>query len=354
MKIMQIIYSYDLGGIEKVSLLLSKYFADNKVNNSIVTLSKSENINWCDTQKKIARKTSNLIDLSSYKRIVKLTKLIKLIIKEKPEILIIHHEKNTIRIILPALIVGCKIVQVQHNTKINDSFVHRHIVKYFVSRYIGVSSDVSIKLITKLHIPSKKVETITNGIDIASYSSKYERINECLTIVSAGRFCEQKNYINLAKGFLGFLKVCQVPVKIIMAGSGPLYDDVKDMVNQYDQIILPGSVSNMPEFFQSADIYVSFSLYEGFSLTLLEAMASSCAVLTSITSGSSELIVDEQNGYLINQNDQDALISRLLLLTTDVNIRNKIGKSGKESIYSYDFSRTGNEYMTLFRKITNA
>ena len=83
------------------------------------------------------------------------------------------------------------------------------------------------------------------------------------------------------------------------------------------------------------DIFVLSSLSEGFSNSLLEAMAAKKAVVATDVGGNAEALVHKESGILIPARDADALARSISKLIEDENLRKELGEKARERIEKY-------------------
>jgi glycosyltransferase involved in cell wall biosynthesis len=125
------------------------------------------------------------------------------------------------------------------------------------------------------------VEVIPNGIDFDYISSK-PPINGGCDVLYAGRLIEDKNIDLLIDSF----DQCDTDACLTIVGDGPAADQLHNHAAQStvtDQIEFVGFLEEYDDviaYMRAADIFVSPSIREGFGLTLLEAMAAGCTVIT--------------------------------------------------------------------------
>ena len=100
---------------------------------------------------------------------------------------------------------------------------------------------------------------------------------------------------------------------------------------------LEGDDSQLEKLYREASLYVSVSLFEGFGLTVLEAMASSCPVITSNINSLSEVSGDA--AILINPEDVDKLSAKIVLLCTNKKIREKMIKKGLKRAKKFNWEK---------------
>ncbi|MDX1359437.1 MAG: glycosyltransferase family 4 protein [Clostridia bacterium] len=345
MKIVQIVYSLDMGGIEEFAVNFASSLAADGIDSTIINLSIGRDREWCDNKiAKVRKNGSELIDISALPRIGKFFKLNFILLRLKPDFVIIHHESNTMKVI-PAYILGTlKIIQIQHNTKINCIRAHK-LLKHAISVYVAVSDDVGNALAELVGIRNNRIEVINNGINAVDFPG-FTKHDGPVVVLAAGRFEKQKNFIVLSEILIDVLQEAD-GAEAVIAGSGGEHDKVREMTKGFPNIELPGNVADMKELYEQADIYISYSIHEGFSIALLEAMASGCAVLSTATSGAKDIIENGVNGILFDINDRGAFADELKVLLADRNKIAKLGKAAAESAKNYDFSVTYGKYMDL-------
>jgi glycosyltransferase involved in cell wall biosynthesis len=102
--------------------------------------------------------------------------------------------------------------------------------------------------------------------------------------------------------------------------------------------------------YESHDIFVLPSLFEGMPLSLAEAMAVGLAVVTTATCGMRELVKHRENGLLVPPRDASALASAILELVRDPALRHRLGNEGRATIREWTWARIGDEFLRLFKR----
>ena len=105
--------------------------------------------------------------------------------------------------------------------------------------------------------------------------------------------------------------------------SGELQKLVESKGLQKDILFL-GWRSDVPVLLHLSDIYVASSKSEGLGLNLIEAMACNIPVVATKNRGHLEIVKHEQNGFLVDINDSEAMADYVLQLHGDAELRNKI------------------------------
>lgn len=111
-------------------------------------------------------------------------------------------------------------------------------------------------------------------------------------------------------------------------------------------------VKNINDKYLEASILVMTSRTEGFGMVLVEAMASGLpCVAYDCPVGPRSIIVNNENGFLIEDGDIDSFVQKIELLIEDENFRISMGKNAKDSISKYDIESIMQQWKSLFEEL---
>ncbi|MBA7629072.1 D-inositol-3-phosphate glycosyltransferase [subsurface metagenome] len=118
---------------------------------------------------------------------------------------------------------------------------------------------------------------------------------------------------------------------VLLIGSGPLESKIKKLVNKLnlkDVVKLVGFVNNceMPYYLSAADVYVSTSISDGTSLSLLEAFACGLPAIVTKVPAVLEWVNNHKNGIVIEQEDESGFVQETSILLDDRNKRKEMGE----------------------------
>ena len=142
---------------------------------------------------------------------------------------------------------------------------------------------------------------------------KYTTINSGeIVILYCGRLNKVKGLDLLLKGFFEFLKANSYS-RLIIVGEGQEKHNLQNLSRELQidsKVEFLGFVDydRLPEIHQMSDIFVMTSIREGLSVSLLEAMASGLAIVSTDNVGAKEVIVDGYNGILLNNSNRNPII----------------------------------------------
>lgn len=133
-----------------------------------------------------------------------------------------------------------------------------------------------------LKLKPYKAYALYTFVDIGRFNSNVpvvKQSSETFRLVSVGALRTQKNYIYLVKAF-SLIKDKNIELHIY--GTGDLKEMLQKSIDETGaKIILKGEVNNIQEIIPQYDLYVMSSTFEGFSLSVLEAMAMGMPLLLS-------------------------------------------------------------------------
>jgi glycosyltransferase involved in cell wall biosynthesis len=185
--------------------------------------------------------------------------------------------------------------------------------------------------------PEDLFEIVPNCIITRQYlrKSDVKLLKGDPSILYAGNLIWLKRVDVLLKAF-SLLPHCYANARLYIAGTGELHVQLSRLAEELQishKVIFLGRVPHkvLVELFQSADIFVLPSNHECMSISLLEAMASGCAAVTT-PAGGVELVRNRENGLIFTRGDCESLKEALVLLIKDLTLRCNLAKKGSLSV----------------------
>lgn len=131
------------------------------------------------------------------------------------------------------------------------------------------------------------------------------------------------------------------PLKFVVAGaSGRSFREVQDYAESAKRIKFVGYVpdADLPALYSGARMYILPSLYEGFGLTVLEAMACGTPVIASSSTAIPEVV--GQAGLLVNPLDEVAIGTAMVTLRREAGLHEDLVQRGLQRVKTYSWDRT--------------
>lgn len=157
-------------------------------------------------------------------------------------------------------------------------------------------------------------------------------------ILCVGRLDTEKGLKYLIQGFQSV--ILEHPyAKLIIVGDGPLKSELMNLVQQADitNIVFAGHVTNrcLNLLLSAADLYISPSLYENFSISILDALASGLPIICTNVGGSPEIVEDGTNGLLVPPRNSVALSEAMLKIIPNESMCTRFRKNNKTKAQSF-------------------
>lgn len=174
-------------------------------------------------------------------------------------------------------------------------------------------------------------------------------------ILYVGGFSPRKNIIGLINAFEKLLSKTSKNLKLVIAGTkGKSYEDYKNCVEKLhikDKVLFPGfiPVNHMPYLYNSAKLFVYLSLYEGFGLPPIEAMACGVPVVSSNVTSLPEILKD--CSLLVNPRDEDAICNALYKGLNDTDLRFALIQRGLSINQNLTWENTATSTLSAYNNI---
>ena len=291
--------------------------------------------------------------ISPYYDIFSFFKLLFLFKKYKFDIVHTHSSKPGFvgRIAAKLANVPC-IVHTVHGFAFHQfSSDYNRILFRFLERIAGLVSDKIILLnhydysyaIKNRIAKCNKLTIIYNGIsinkidivvDVTRKKKQLSIPNGFKVVGSVGRLWDQKAPQAIINAIPIVIK--EYPnVIFLIIGDGPLLKKLKTMVDQLsinNNIKFLGWRKDVPELLKTLDVFIQPSLWEGLSLSIMEAMACQLPVIATDIKGNNEVVLDNITGYLIQPNCPEELAQRIVILLKNKALSLQMGLSGAKRI----------------------
>jgi len=289
---------------------------------------------------------------------------------------LLYHQIDllfTPSVVIP-LWIPCKTV-----TMIYDMIpFHRGVTKYPKSRaayirwmtrraakrsdvVLTVSENSKREIIQFCQVPQEKILVASAGVDekyrpldsdelIASCRARYNLPDQFILFV--GTLEPGKNIFRLIQAFRRLKSRDCIPHRLVIVG--PYGWEINRLLEAINDPELGGEIQiagfipeeDLPLVYNAADLFVFPSLYEGFGLPPLEAMACGTPVIASNVSALSEVVGEA--GLLVDPYDVEDLASAMERVLTDQGLRAKMVQKGLERAKLFSWRRTAEVVVEAF------
>ncbi len=355
-KIFFLIPSFRGGGAERIVLNVVNNLDKNKFDVGLITISEegeyrnllSKEIKHFDLGKKRARRA--------------ILELIKLLRKERPNVVVGAVTQSTIILYLASFFIPNKIkiinrLEIFYSKSIGDQkFIQRKLFQKALEKsdyIITISNEMRNNLIKNIKISKDHVKMIYNPIDI-NYVKKetQEEMNGEFPfgkpiIIACGRLTKQKGFNYLIYAFKK-VKRNYPEAKLLILGQGELKKELQKLTQSLElekSVHFLGFQENPFKYIANSDIFVLSSLWEGLPTTLIEAMICGTPVVsTNCPSGPKEILKDGKCGVLVNVGDSQDLVKGIMKLLQDKELQKKYKEQGRQRANAFSIEKIIKEY----------
>lgn len=369
--IVHIVHRFDTGGMENGMVNLFNTLPPERFRHTVVALTDSSGFRH--------RITAQRVDFHALHRapghglgwMVRLWKLLRSL---KPDLV---HTRNLAALEAQFVAAAAGIRATVHGEHGRDVFdLHGRNWKYnllrraarpLVSNYIAVSRDLETWLRETIHVPSRKLNQIYNGVDSVKFHPREGARPEVLppgfadgrTVVfgSVGRMVEVKDYPTLVRAFIQLVQ--QQPdlagrARLVIVGEGPARRACQKLLDETGLghlAWLPGERHDVDAIMQALDVFVLPSKNEGISNTILEALASGLPVIATAVGGNLELVEEGANGLLATPGDVAGMVRALLFyLEWPARIAGQGETARRQAVQRFSIPAMAGAYAAVYEK----
>ncbi len=241
----------------------------------------------------------------------------------------------------------------------------------FASKVMVNSQQVADDLSMKSRIPDDSIKVIYNGVDTDCFSPEnralnLQKIREELNIpvntpliINVANLLPVKNHAALLRALSllhSELPVGQRPY-LLLCGEGPEKENIVRYAGELgilSFIRMTGWVDEIERYLAASDIFCLSSKSEGFPNAIIEAMATGIPCVVTDVGGNREGVIDGENGYVVPNDDGEAISARLLELIANPEKARRMGNSGREIAQErFSLERMISDTIRLYENGTN-
>lgn len=370
MKILFVISSMAGGGAERVAALLCNYWAnEGHIVTLVLTASGLKESKYpLDSRVNFESLSDRVGGIRStvFNKMRRLFALRVAINDCRPDVVVsFMYDVNIATIIAKlwmrvALIVSDRI----HPPVYQSAFWGAVVRKIFYSRAssVVVLTDATSEWMQAL-LPRGVVHVIPNPAvyPLPSTDSAVLSPDQCVTpgrrlLLTCARLEEQKNLSALLRAFSEVVVICP-DWDLVILGDGCERETLEGLCTSLgldERVWLPGWASNLPEWYERADLFVLSSNYEGFPNALVEAMSYGVPVLsTDCPTGPADIIRDGVDGVLISlDSGVEGLRDGLLCLMMQDSLRNDMARRAVEVRKRFSMHRIASMWDVVLESVS--
>lgn len=209
----------------------------------------------------------------------------------------------------------------------------------------------------ELHGIVRQADTVVihNGIpDHPSRAQPERDSGQAATIVSVARFAQQKDQSTLLRALAGI----PFAYRLVLVGDGPTRAHIESEAKALEisnHVAFLGERDDVAQILSQSHVFALISHWEGFPISILEAMRAGLPVVATAVGGVNEAVVDAETGFLLPRGDVAAVRERLQQLLADSQLRLRLGTAGRRRFEQcFSLEQMLEKTLMLYRNVTGA
>lgn len=211
-------------------------------------------------------------------------------------------------------------------------------------------------------IDQSKLKVIHSGIKTdkfkdttsdSNYKEKFGIPQDSILIGTVAALVDHKDYPTLLRA-AKIVTEKEKNIYFCAAGSGDMEAELKQLHKDLElgvKFKFLGFRNDIGKFLKSLDIFVLASKMEGLGTSLLDAMAVGLPVIGTRAGGIPEAIKNGKNGLLVQPQNPTALAEKIIELSKDKNLRQRLGENGKTMVQEFSITKTVERNISLYNKL---
>ena len=359
MKVLHLVHSFQTGGAERVVVNLI-YFASPWLDNSVCSLTEPN-----DLVATLAARSTPFVCLrkrsgNDLGAVLRLARLI-----DEQQIDVVHAQGwgTYLEGLIAAKLLSRRrprFIFAFHGKSIDDVSngvpwrrrVAQRLAFSFTDACIAPAAHMARDYAASIGVPPDRIAVIYNGIDTARFAPRRDSevrrslgIDDNAFVVGfAGRLDPVKDIGTALTAFASLRAAvpeqARATVRMLIVGDGAeraALEQAAQARGLAGSVLFAGMRSDVPACMSAMDVYLQPSLYEGHSLTIMEAMAMGLPVISTRVGGTPEIIADGENGFLREPRDSEGMAQIARELYSRPQLRERIGQAARARITG-DFS----------------
>jgi len=225
-----------------------------------------------------------------------------------------------------------------------------------VDHILSISHSTKKDLVELFGIAKDKISVVHLGVDLSVFQTEKSKlmINDKPYLLYVGSRSGYKNFAGFIKAFASSSQL-KANFDIIAFGGGKLNSAEHSLIKQLDLDSthvrqVSGDDQKLTQLYANAMAFVFPSLYEGFGLPPLEAMAAGCPVVSSNTSSMPEVV--RNAGEYFYPNNIESIRTAIEKVVFSEDLRRNLITAGYENIKSFSWQKCTTETLGIYHKLT--
>ena len=357
--VMQLVYSLQMGGSEKVAFDISAHLDPEVFDPSMCALDLGGSL-VAELDK--AHIPYHVLHRQGLEAGV-FHRLYRLITERAVDVVHTHHFTQLFHAALPARLAGARIVHTEHEFfSYTQTPLPRRMIRplaHLCDALTVVGPEVRDYFVRTVGMPRDRLTIVPNGVDVGLFD--YDRdvarrelgLNpDAIVLGTIGRLEPEKDQRTLLDVFRT-MAAAHPQARLMIAGDGSLAADLRshaERIGVADRTLFLGYRRDVARLLAAIDIFALTSIREGLPISLIEAMAARCPVIASDIGSVRDLVKDGENGVVVAARNAAGFSDAVERLIGAPDLRRTLADAGRRTVeQSFSLAAVIRSYEDLYR-----
>jgi L-malate glycosyltransferase len=297
-----------------------------------------------------------------------LRKLVKLIRREKPDILQANGS-DTLKYLILARILTQRIPILYRNISLISTWMGRANIKLLIYRWLFMFVDYVVSVghesredfIRTIKFPENRIKVIRRGIPALPSLSSRKQIREQFQIsdtdfllIHVGNFSPEKNQALLVE-VMSILRKHNASFVLLLVGDGSTQARVQQLAHESNLdscIHFAGLRQDVGDLLRASDLNVLCSFVEGVPGVVLEAAMVQLPTVAVNVGGTSEVIEHNVSGILLERHNPEDMAKEIMRLSKDLDLKQRLGQAAYTwAMNEFSWEKSTQEFVSLYHQL---
>lgn len=219
------------------------------------------------------------------------------------------------------------------NVEYAKQLVLENIKEIKLADYFLAGSQFVVNSLLETGVHKEQIKLVPYGIDVKKFyfKQKIEKIDDSLIFLFVGRVQAAKGIWYLLEAFNDPRVKCRnVKLKVV----GDIRTNKENLTKYKENVVFEGLKlpSEMPSIYENSDIFVLPSLWEGFSLSMLESMSCGLPIIVPKNLVCEGVVTDYKDGILIQPADIETIVQAIIWFDEHRSLLPLMSKAAREKV----------------------
>ncbi len=227
---------------------------------------------------------------------------------------------------------------------------------------IAISEMVKQDMMRWYRIPEGRIHVVHNGVDIERFHPRNRRFREEIrrkhgigdefVVLFVSNNFRMKGLAFLIKALAEMKKENSPPLRLLVLGRDrqESYLGLAKNMGIFEEVIFAGSTQEPERYYGASDLLVHPAFYDAYSLTVLEALASGLPVVTTASTGASEVLCHGEEGWVVGDLKNGEELKRGIVYFFDEKRRRQASSQAREKAEIYSEKANFDRVIAIFNE----